>query len=266
MVSFIHISDLHILEDPEATQYGVNCYRRLEGVIAEINSLRPRPSFAIITGDLVSDGREGSYHRLKSLLHPLKVPVHFALGNHDSRRAFRQAFLNEASEEPLYTSFDHGDLHFVILDSLKEGKPTGEIDRDQLSWLRSDLDKNRAKPTLLFIHHQILPIRIRWLDELKLENPDDLLGALEEAGNVRWVFYGHVHQSRLWRYKGIFFASAPSTGFQVPDYSQTMMITDDPPGFRLVEAKDEEVRTYLKLQGRGLEPDPPLEAIPIYIQ
>lgn len=267
MVSFIHLSDLHILEDLEAIQYGVNCYQRLECLIAEVNSLRPRPSFAVITGDLVSDGREGSYHRLSSLLCSLELPTHFALGNHDDRQAFRKALLNKPpSEEPIYASFNAGGFHFVILDTLKKGSPAGFLEEDQLSWLRADLEGNHSRPTFLFIHHHVLPIRIRWLDELKLENADDLLEILEKAGNIKWVFYGHVHQNRLWRYKGIVFASPPSTGFQVPEYSQTMMVTDDPPGFRLVEAKEDGVRTYLKLKGGKLEPDPPLEAIPIYIR
>ena len=100
ILTFLHISDLHILADEGRRQYGVDTAAVLRQAVSTMSALRP--DFVVASGDLISDESEESYRRLKALLQPLQAPVHFLMGNHDDRAAFRRVFQPEmpASAEP----------------------------------------------------------------------------------------------------------------------------------------------------------------------
>jgi Icc protein len=263
---FVHVSDLHILADPGRRQHGVDAAAVLGQAIPLINRLRP--DFVVASGDLVSDELEDSYRRLQDLLGPLEAPIHLLMGNHDSRPAFRRVFHPDvpATADPVCEVFEQAGLRFVLLDSTLPGKEEGRLSPDQLAWLEAQLTAHPGRPTWLFLHHQPLPIYIRWLDRLGLQDPEPFLGVLARHPQVRAVAYGHVHQARSWRYGKALFISVPALAFQFSAITQEMEITQDPPGFRLVEMVGGEARQWLHyLDGRVVaEPNP--KAIPIYVR
>src|SRR3970040_2219774 len=113
--SFLHISDLHILEDEVRRQHGADTGAILRQAVPLMNALRP--DFIVASGDLISDESEESYRRLQSLLQPVKAPIHFMMGNHDDRAAFRRVFRpGEApTAEPVCESFEVGGVGFLLL-------------------------------------------------------------------------------------------------------------------------------------------------------
>lgn len=265
-VRFAHLSDTHILEDPQTLQYGADTTRILEQAVPMVNALQP--DFVAISGDLISDEREGSYRRLKGILDGIRAPIHMTLGNHDDRRGFRRVMLGQVDggDGPVHKAFLWGGHHFLILDSLLPGKVEGWLDPDQLAWLDGELTAHEEEPTVIITHHPVLPIYIRWLDSLMLTNPEDLLAVLARHRNIRALFYGHVHQPRLWRHDGILFASNPALAFQFSALHQEPQITLGTPGFRLVEMDGETLRSALHYLDGRVEPMPDLAAIPIYIR
>ena len=263
---FIHISDLHILAEPDRLQYGVDTGAILRGAVDAIN--RERPDFVIATGDLAGDESEDAYRRLQALLMPLDPPIHFLLGNHDSRTAFRRVFCPAApaTAEPFYETFEHAGVRFVLLDSTVPGKAEGALPPDRLAWLDGELTAHPGRPTWIFLHHQPLPIYIRWLDRLALADPEPLLSLLGRHPQVRAVGYGHVHQARSWRYGKAHFFSAPALAFQFSSINQEPEVTREAPGFRLVELAAGEARHRLHYLDGRVEPEPCLNATPIYVR
>ena len=263
---FVHISDLHILADPDRRQHGVDTAAILREAVPAIN--RVRPDFVIASGDLVGDESEAAYRRLQALLAPLEPPIHLLMGNHDSRRAYRRVFQPEVADaaEPVCEAFERGGVRFVLLDSTAPGKEEGVLSPGQLAWLDGELAAHPGRPAWIFLHHQPLPIHIRWLDRLGLTHPDPFLAILGRHPQVRAVGYGHVHQARSWRYGKVHFVSAPALAFQFSPINQEVEITQDTPGFRLVEMAGGETRHWLHYLDGRVVPEPRLKAIPVYVR
>jgi Icc protein len=263
---FLHISDLHILADAERRQYGTDTAAILRAAVPLMQDLAP--DFIIASGDLISDESEHSYRRLKSLLDPLRVPMHFLMGNHDDRRAFRRVFRPDqpSAADPVCEAFECGGIRFLLLDSVLPGKVEGYLGGEQLGWLEAELSAHPARPTWIFLHHQPLPIYIRWLDALGLRNGDEFLSVLHRHPQVEVVAYGHVHQVRRWRYNGVLFLSVPAMAFQFSPLHQEMEISLEPPGFRRVEIRGGERRYWLHFLDGRVVPEPPDLAIPVYVR
>jgi 3',5'-cyclic-AMP phosphodiesterase len=265
-LSFIQISDLHILADEDRLQHGVRTVAIFRQAVPLLNALRP--DFVVASGDLVSDESGDSYRRLQALLSPLDAPVHFMLGNHDDRIAFRQVFrpAETPSREPVCEAFERAGVRFVLLDSGLPGKEEGVLDPGQLAWLETELTEHPDRPTWLFLHHQPLPIYIRWLDQLGLQDREQFLSVLARHRQVQVVGYGHIHQSRRWRYGHMLFAGVPALAFQFSAVSQEPKVTLETPAFRRFEISDGEHRSWLHYLDGRVVPESGLLATPIYVR
>jgi Icc protein len=263
---FVHLSDLHILGEAGVRQYGADTAEILARAVPLLQRLAP--DFIVASGDLISDESEASYRRLRQLLAPLQVPIHFLMGNHDDRRAFRRVFhpRETASAEPVNESFERGGRRFLLLDSAQPGKVEGALSAEQLAWLDVQLGARPDLPTWIFLHHQPLPIHIRWLDALGLANGEAFLTVLARHPQVEAVAYGHIHQPRRWRYLGMLFLAVPALAFQFSSVSQEMAVTQEPPGFRLVEIADGGRQCSLHFLDGRVEAEPSDLAIPIYVR
>jgi len=263
---FIHISDLHILGEPGVRQYGVDTAEVLTRAIPLIQALGPE--FVVASGDLVGDESEAGYRRLQRLLEPLRVPVHFLMGNHDDRPAFRMVFRPQeaASAQPVTESFEREGRRFLLLDSTQPGTVRGTLGAEQLAWLEAQLSGRSDLPTWVFLHHQPMPIHIRWLDALGLSNGEAFLALLARYRHVEAVAYGHVHQERRWRYQGALFLGVPALAFQFSSVHQDLAVTQEPPGFRLVEIADGARRCWLHFLDGRVEAEPSDLATPIYVR
>ena len=264
--SFLHISDLHILGEEGRRQHGADTTAILRQAIPMMNALRP--DFIVASGDLISDESEESYRRLQRLLRSVKAPMHFLMGNHDDRAAFRRVFFPNApsSADPVCGAFERAGVRFLLLDSVLPGKVEGRLANQQLEWLETELAAHPDRPTWIFLHHQPLPIYIRWLDALGLQNQEEFLSILARHRQVEVVCYGHIHQVRRWRYRGALFLSVPALAFQFSPINQEAEITLEPPGFRRVEIRGAERRHWLHLLDGRVVPEPALPAIPIYVR
>src|SRR5947209_5557475 len=93
---FALLSDIHIAADPAVRMRGVNMFDNLKRVCDEVAALGPLPAAVTIDGDLaLARGASEDYTTLIDLLKPLRkagLPVYLALGNHDDRGHFHNAF------------------------------------------------------------------------------------------------------------------------------------------------------------------------------
>ncbi|WP_089718186.1 metallophosphoesterase [Candidatus Entotheonella palauensis] len=259
--SFVHFTDTHIMVGERAQGSKLvsqmDTAKALEHVIQAINTLDPKPAFAVLGGDLVSpdlldqskvwtaDDYEPSYRLLKQVLTPLTCPAYMLLGNHDHREAFHRVMQTDASRPECahYYSFDHQGHHFIALDSLVPGEPGGSIDAVQLEWLRADLARHADRATVVFVHHHLWPIGVRWMDGMRLKNADELEALLRSHPQLQWVICGHVHQDQHIERDGLTQLTSAATSFQISKVSQTPKLFTGPPSFRLVHVKGDSLST-----------------------
>ncbi|HEY7518904.1 MAG TPA: metallophosphoesterase [Methylomirabilota bacterium] len=268
---FVHLTDTHLMAGgtwrPRAGDFEFDTEASLRRVIAAVRALDPAPAFAVFGGDLASpdlldrdpartpEQYEPSYRLLAEIVGQLPCPAHFLVGNHDHRAAFNRVLRTGAPspDAPHYYSFDHGRYHFVVLDSHEPGQAAGLLDAAQLRWLRADLAEHRRQPTLVFVHHHLWPLGLQWIDSMSLRNGQELVAALGEHPDVRWVICGHVHLDHASQRGRLTMLTTPSTCIQLSKVSQAAKVFPGPPGFRIVDVAGDQLSTrVIHLHGAGV--------------
>lgn len=208
--SWALLADTHIAADPAlVSRQGINMADHLRRVVAEIASEADTLCGVIVDGDCAyDDGQPGDYSTLAGLIRPLidaGLPVHFTMGNHDDRAAFREALIDEGSPSPVADKhcgiLETPELDWILVDTLRfVNKVEGEIGAAQLEWLAQRLGENGEKPAVVVGHHypqvertDVIPsdepIRISGLID-----SEAFLSALNEAPAAKAYVFGHSHR------------------------------------------------------------------------
>lgn len=177
-------SDWYRLETAGANVYDVLIYPDSQSAdysqweeIVKSSALRnPRTALYISMGDLVDNGEQA--YQWRTWLNSIKplsanVPLATTLGNHemytlDWKMREPYAYLNYFAVPPngneifnrRYYSFDFGDVHYVVLDTMlyesnhEDNHDTHHPDLYdvQVQWLRQDLAANTKKWTVVLMH------------------------------------------------------------------------------------------------------------------
>jgi hypothetical protein len=197
--SWALLSDIHLAADRAFTCRGVNMTEHFIQVARELVVLPRRPAGVFINGDCAyNTGQAGDYAAVSELLDPLRgasMPVHLALGNHDNRERFWQAFAAErVARRPLadrqVALLRTRWANWFILDSLEQTQATpGMLGKEQLDWLARALDANPRKPALVLIHHN------PGLEggNMGLKDTPALFEVIRPRKQVKAYFFGHTH-------------------------------------------------------------------------
>lgn len=197
--SWALLSDTHLAADRGQMERGINMTDHFVTVSRELLALPNNPAGVFITGDCAfNSGQPGDYAVLADLLRPIReaqMPVHLALGNHDHREHFWDAFPAErAAKHPVndrQTTLLRAPLvNWFILDSLEQTRLTpGLLGREQLDWLARALDANPQKPALVLIHHN------PGINGGNMGLKDTLLlfEVIRPRKQVKAYIYGHTH-------------------------------------------------------------------------
>ena len=238
------ITDLHLgfdQDDPEELNR-----RRLDRALAALVAMEPRPDLLLVTGDLAEEGDdEVSYRRLAGALAGLPFPCFMAMGNHDSRDAFRRVFPGAPAAENgfVHYALDDLPLRILVLDTLEPGRHGGGFCEARAAWLAERLGEAPERPTLIVLHHPPVETGLSWMTE----NPDAawverLRAVVGRHRNVVAMIAGHLHRPVITSWAGTTLAVCPSTAPQValdlapidperPDGRP--MIVADAPGYAL---------------------------------
>jgi Icc protein len=259
VIRLVQLSDPHLLSGPgpdgdEQLKKGVRPNARFKRAVAQVARMDPPPACCVITGDLVADETPAHYAQLKTLCQELPGPLHFALGNHDDRRLFWEAFGAPASrtvggdERHCYTfalddegtredASDGQSVRCWILDSHLDGEVAGALGPEQLQWLAEGLraPANIADVHLVFVHHPAVPLGGTWMDDMLLRDGDALIEVLTGSGApIGRVLFGHVHQPITATVAGLTLSSAPSTGYQFTDDEVTPQVYPGTAGYHVI--------------------------------
>jgi hypothetical protein len=96
------------------------------------------------------------------------------------------------------------------------------------------------------MHHPPFDIGIDYLDPIRLLNDGAFHEVLQTAGNLRHVFYGHVHRMTYVNWRGIPFTSLPSLNHQVPLIPESVAgeFCDEPPAYGVVELSTDQMTVH----------------------
>jgi Calcineurin-like phosphoesterase len=191
--SFVQLSDLHWgygnpKVNPEPRQ-------ALLRAIAAVNALEQQPDFVVFTGDLTQTTddprlRRARLREVKEITAGLKVPnVRFFAGEHDAALDRGEAYLEVFGGALNYT-FEHGGVHFIVLDNISQPAPI--LGEAQIEWLKNDLAKqpNKEAPIVVLTHRPLFALQPAW--DWATRDGAAAIELLSGHKNVT-VFYGHIH-------------------------------------------------------------------------
>jgi Icc protein len=197
--SWALLSDIHLAADREKLGRGINMADHFTNVSRELLALPKRPAGVFINGDCAfNSGEAGDYALVAELLRPIRedqMPVHLALGNHDNRERFWEAFQDEKNaKRPLIDKqaalLPTARVNWVVLDSLETTLSTpGLLGHEQLDWLAETLDANRHKPAIVLIHHNP-----GISGNIGLKDTVALFEVIRPRKQVKAYIYGHTHR------------------------------------------------------------------------
>ncbi len=218
-MKLIQVSDLHFVP-PGVRLFGLDPRARLAAAIADINAHHDDAELCLFTGDLADHGAPEAYDALRETLPALKIPYRLTIGNHDDRTAFQRAFPEAPRDEhgfvQMVVSNDAGAI--VVLDTHEPGQVSGSFCAKRQAWLRARLAEATGRPVYLFMHHPPMDIGIPSLDRIGLTDKQGFVEAVSgaDAGDIRHIFFGHVHRPVSGSWRGIPYASLRSLVHQVP--------------------------------------------------
>ena len=237
-LTFVHLSDLHILPKPEDLLKDQPPGDKLRGIIRLIRSMAISPDFFILSGDLANDGAEAEYQKLNTLLDELRefgVPLILGLGNHDRRLPFRRVVLGEESNDEsqrYYHSAMFAGLRVIMLDSKTPEAVYGDLDAAQLAWLAEELRQPAPLGNVIAVHHPPVLSTVEPLNDHCLRNPEDLAQTI--AGHqVHAILSGHIHYSHIASFHQTISITAPAVAYMIDPGSQHEINAKDGWGFTL---------------------------------
>ncbi|HMS54977.1 MAG TPA: PQQ-binding-like beta-propeller repeat protein, partial [Fimbriimonadaceae bacterium] len=170
-------------------------FDKVQARFKEINDLKP--DFVLNTGDVCEVGTKKEYELYRTARAVLNMPCYDCPGNHDVRwNPLGKNGYEVGTNQPLYQSWTHKGVHFVLLDSTVLLSHLGHFGQAMLEWLRQDLAKVGTKmPILLGFHH--------WIgrESLMVDNERTLREMLRGYNVVLWL-QGHGHSDIQWNFDG----------------------------------------------------------------
>ena len=224
-------SDWYRLETAGASVYDVliypdsqsGDYSQWEEIVKNSALRTPRTALYISMGDLVDNGEHAYQWRTwLNSIRPLSanVPLATTLGNHemytlDWKMREPYAYLNYFAVPPngneiftrLYYSYDFGDVHYVVLDTMlyesnhEDNHDTHHPDLYdvQVQWLRQDLMANTKKWIVVLMHRDPFQYAFDRSDANRAVGFDDegvLFMPIFDEFNVDLVLSAHLHSYR----------------------------------------------------------------------
>ena len=120
--------------------------------------------------------------------------VYYFAGEHDAALDRAEAY-QEVIGGPLYYTFDHRGIHFIVLDNTSDPAPV--LGAKQIEWLKADLARTaKDAPIVVFTHRPLFPLSPQW--DWATRDGQDAIDALLGHRHVT-VFYGHIHHEHHYR-------------------------------------------------------------------
>lgn len=243
----IQITDPHLFKDTNGELLGINTQASFSQVLSEIQQQQYDYDLVLATGDLVQDNSDEGYLRFRQDVKALNNKMVFWIpGNHDF-----QPKMFEILKEETVSAKKHillGDKwQILLLDSQVQGVPHGQLEAEELDWLKLKLQEYPERYSLVVLHHHLLSTGSAWLDQHNLRNANELVEVLAPFKHVKALLYGHIHQQVDSEWLGYQVMATPSTCIQFKADSNTFALDVAQPGWREIDLHaDGHIETRVK--------------------
>ena len=243
----VQITDPHLFKDINGELLGINTQASFSQVLSEIQQQQYDYDLVLATGDLVQDNSDEGYLRFRQDVKALNNKMVFWIpGNHDF-----QPKMFEILKEDSVSAKKHillGDKwQILLLDSQVQGVPHGQLEAEELDWLKLKLQEYPERYSLVVLHHHLLSTGSVWLDQHNLRNANELAEVLAPFKNVKALLYGHIHQQVDSEWLGYQVMATPSTCIQFKADSNTFALDVVQPGWREIDLyADGHIETRVK--------------------
>ncbi|MCE0534635.1 metallophosphoesterase [Kineosporia rhizophila] len=229
MITFAHVSDLHIDLGERATERA----RRLIGRLKAMSGL----DAVLVTGDIADHGTAAEYRLVRELLAELQGPVLVLPGNHDVREQFGPALLDrDASADEINQVVPVGDSDFLLCDSTIPGESGGRLSPVTLTWLKEVLaERDPARPAVLAFHHPPAVLHIPSVDAIRQTGEQELADLLDGRPDVVALVCGHAHTAATTTFAGRPLVVGPGcvSTTQLPVLGPEVLEPQAPPGYAI---------------------------------
>ncbi|OBS09348.1 phosphodiesterase [Acidihalobacter prosperus] len=247
-MKLIQITDTHFVP-PGQTLYALDPRARLDACIADINAHHRDAALCVITGDLVHRGETEAYHALRESLAALSIPLQLVIGNHDHRGRFREAFPETPVDaEGFVQSWRDTEAgRLLFLDTVADGRHVGHYCAARQRWLREALADAGQRPVYAFMHHPPFDVGLPSCDVLGIDNAGEARAALRSAGDLRHIFFGHVHRPISGGWRGVSFTTLRATAHQTLldfEAEEERYFSHEPPAYAVVLLDEAQVTVH----------------------
>ncbi|MCH2201126.1 MAG: phosphodiesterase [Fuerstiella sp.] len=250
----LHLTDLHLFRDPEATLKGIPTRLTLQDVVDTVLQCESEFDYVIVTGDHTHDECPESYEAVRQILKPWLGRLAIVPGNHDDRDVMRTILGDViAQQNPgdipgddrITFTLDCGPWLLAGLDTHAPGQVPGQFGGAQAAWLNERLAVHGNRPCVLFCHHPAVDVGSDWMDAIGLTDRNELVDVVRNHPAVQLICCGHVHHEFNGQIGRTRVVTTPSTGLQFAPGGTQAKFADDPPGYRVIELCDNQLETYV---------------------
>lgn len=238
MTRILQLTDLHVFAEPNETLKGIPTRESLQDVVAYITANEASFDHVIVTGDHTHDELMASYEAVRSLLAPWHDRLWQVPGNHDDRALLRSCFperISGSGDEQIRFQFSAGPWLCVGLDTHLPGEVAGNIDLEQITWLRKLLKESPAERIALFLHHPPIDVNSVWMNQIGLAGREMLQEIVEDDRRIKLICCGHVHHEFEGSCEHAAVYATPATGIQFDPAGDAPNFAADAPGYRVIE-------------------------------
>lgn len=211
-LSFIQITDTHLLDHGDDELHGVNTRDSFAAVLKDATSRYHDLDFILLTGDVSQTESAASYEICKDVLAEYEIPAYALPGNHDDRKLLKNIFPS-TPDEAISVVSSH-ETPIILLDSKVDDFTHGELSQQQLEQLEEQLASSDGGLIIVAIHHPPVCVRSKWMDELRLRNGDEFINILKAHGHKTILLCGHAHQELDQKIDNIRLMISPAACFQ----------------------------------------------------
>lgn len=238
VATIIQITDNHLLGDPQKLFLGVNTFKHLTHIIADLNQRIihneiSKPDLVVFSGDISQDFSDSSYQLFLKACENIPYKIAAIPGNHDDLNLFQNILSKKIDITTKHYFFSNWQI--ILLNSHWPFHVAGFLEKNELEFLDLTLKNHDQKPTLIFVHHHTIPVNEAWLDRHILKNNEEFLDILNKYSNVKAVICGHIHQETEIINNNIKFIATPATAFQFTKSIQTFKLDALMPGYRVCD-------------------------------
>ena len=208
-MKIVHVSDIHLQEDPIL---GTDPVGEWEACFSHVERHHGDADLVVVTGDLAHRGETCAYRRLRERLEASPLAPRLMVGNHDDRDAFLAVFPGTPTDASGFVQWseERDGWRLVFLDTLDPGHHAGRLCERRLRWL--DAQFAGCERAIVFMHHPPVAVGVANADIIGLVDAAAFRAVLSRhRGRVRHIFFGHCHYALSGSVDGVAFSAAQST-------------------------------------------------------